>query len=139
MYTYTQGTQVARLQPKARFVGTGDHVGKTTSGTHQTATAPTRWIIQEPKTTGTTANTASKFYSKNQASFEVPSKALTFTTVTKTEQLDHADNLWKFHIDSNKQWPILNLPAKIETTDYSFSGGRTQNPAIPSKPQNFHE
>ena len=111
--------------------GTGDHVGNisaTATTTKRTNNAPTRWIIEEPKTTGTTANTTSKFYSKNQASFELTGKALSFSATD-----------WDFSIDSSKQWPVLNLPEKIGTTEYLFSAGHTQDPKIPAKPSNFQE
>ena len=100
--------------------GTGDHVGtiSTTAPTSAKTTimAPTRWIIE-----GSGTNTASKFYSKNKASFEVTDKVLTFSNKD-----------WDFKIDSSKQWPILNVPASLAT-------GHTQDPKIPAKPTNFHE
>ena len=77
---------------------------------------PTRWIIQ-----GSGTNTDSKFYSKNQASFEATGKALSFS-----------NGDWDFTLDPSKQWPTLNVPTSLAT-------GHTQNPTIPTLPTNFHE
>ena len=112
---------------EAIAMGSGDHVGIVNAiaptSIKKTSVAPTRWVIE-----GSGTNTSSKFYSKNKVSFEATGKELPFS-----------NNSWDFTIDSSKQWPILNLPAKIGVTDYPFSAGHTQDPKIPAKPTHFHE
>ena len=128
--------------------GTGDHVGiistTTPTSVKTTTIAPIRWIIEDSGST-ITANTNSKFYSRNKESFRkittsgttTTSYALPFTEVTSNKPLTDTDNLWKFHIDGSNTWPIFNVPAKIANTEFNFNA--TQNPSIPSKPTNFKE
>ncbi len=111
--TTTSTSAKVRIYVGHKSGETGDHVANGVSSGY----APTRVIIE-----GSGTNSSSKYYSKNQSSFS----GFTFSTTD-----------WQWKMDSSKQWPILNMPAKISGSTYNW--GRVQQPAIPAKPSGFTE
>ncbi len=124
----TENVYVGRTSEEAgKTAGAGDHVGviattKPTSATKSNGAAPQGIVIE-----GSGRNVAAdstktppivaKLYSKNEDSFSL----FDFGT---------AEGEWTLGAND---WPILNF-----ASDFA-DGARTQNPSIPTKPENFHE